>query len=164
MDKIKIQGIKQSGELVAVSFIKCSEIMMSVERFFQVISDEQINLTYLTASNRYHDERVTFCVDVEKLYSVHHWIKKEKDLIAHAYFVESVVLLSIFNHSFSLDILAHVLNAFGEKNILFYGSASSLSSLSFIIRYNQRHEAISAIQEYMDVSLDQIYSSPIENY
>lgn len=160
MERMRIEGIKLIGELVAVTFRNLPNADDYISRFCQILSKNQINLIFLSASNTSENAQVTFCVAIEDQVQVKALIADEQGLAPRVEFIPSAGLLSIFHHQFSLKMLGLILNIFGKIHLPLYGFASSLSTLSFITDYEQMDRAVKTIQENLDVSSDQIYLKP----
>ncbi len=159
MEKIHIEGIKLSTALISTVLHIYPKKSDSMSRILQSISDQQINLVYLSCADQADMLKLTFCVDIKDHMPVRNCLENVMELYDDAEYFWPVGLLSIFNHNFSLKILSRIMDVFCENHIHFYGSASSLSSLYFIIHYDRANEAVAAIQRNIEVCADQIYVS-----
>jgi len=160
MERMGVEGIKLTGELVAVTFRSLPNVDDYISRFCQVLAKNQINLIFLSSSNTGENAQATFCIAIEDQVQVKALIADEQGPAPHVEFIPSVGLLSIFHHQFSLKMLGLILNIFGKIHLPLYGFASSLSTLTFITDYDQMDRAVKTIQKDLDVSSDQIYLKP----
>ncbi len=157
VDKIKLEGIKLSGELLAVIIDERTSETGAILRIFKAFNDHQINLIYLSTSSRSDLKRAIFSVDAKDQYQVEKILKKEKNNFLQIKYIWPAGLVTIFNHKTRLEILGQILKTFGKQHIAVYGSASSLSSLSFIVDYNRMDKAVAAIRREADICSEQIY-------
>ncbi len=157
MNKMKIEGIKLSEELVAVNFRDLATSSGCLSRFCKTLTDNRINLVYLSETGTGERTQISLCAAINDQVGVKEAIEAEPDMASRAEFISSVGLISIFHHQFSLKILGLVLGIFGRIPLPLYGSASSLSSLIFITDYARLDQAVEAIREYLEVPSDQIY-------
>ena len=160
MDKIKIEGIKLSEELVAVNFRNPSNAEDSISRFCQTLAGNQVNLVFLSKTGIGDDTQISLCAAINDQVRVKEAIAAEPGMASRAEFISPAGLISIFHHQFSLKMLGLVLGIFGRIPLPLYGSASSLSSLTFITDYAQLNRAVEAIREHLEVPSDQIYLRP----
>ena len=160
MDKMRIEGIKLSEELVAVNFQNLSSSPECLSRFCQTLAGNQVYLVFLSKTGLGDDTQISLCAAINDQVRVREAIAAEPGMASCAEFIFPVGLLSIFHHQFSLKMLGLVLSIFGRISLPLYGSASSLSSLTFITDYAQLNHAVEAIREYLDVPSDQIYLRP----
>ena len=157
MNKIRIEGIKLSEELVAVNFRDLSTASDYLSHFCQTLADNQINLVFLSKTGLLGNTQISLCAAINDQVRIREALAAKPGMVSHAEFISPVGLVSIFHHQFSLKILGLVLSIFGRIPLPLYGSASSLSSLTFITDYAQLNRAVEAIREHLDVPSDQIY-------
>ena len=160
MKKMKIEGIKLSEELVFVNFPGLSEASDVLSRFCQTLSHNQVNLVFLSKTDLGVKTQVSLCAAIHDQVHIRESVAAEPGMSSCAEFIAPVGLISIFHHQFSLKMLGLVLSIFGKIPLPLYGSASSLSSLTFITDYAQLDRAVEAIREHLDVPSDQIYLKP----
>ena len=160
INKIRIEGIKLSEELVAVNFRDLSTTSDSFLHFCQTLADKQINLVFLSKTGLLGNTQISLCAAINDEIRIREAVAAEPGMVSRAEFISPVGLVSIFHHQFSLKILGLVLSIFGRVPLPLYGSASSLSSLTFVTDYAQLNRAVEAIREHLDVPSDQIYLRP----
>ena len=157
---MKIEGIKLSEELVLVNFRNLSTSSDCLSRFCQTLVCNQVNLVFLSKTDNDKNSQISLCTAITDQVRVREAVAAEPAMASCAEFVSPVGLISIFHHQFSLKMLGLVMSIFGGVPLPLYGSASSLSSLTFITDYGQMNRAVKAIREYLDVPSDQIYLRP----
>ena len=160
MERIRIEGIKLSNELVGINFRNLSCAKDYISRFSHILTKNQVNLIFLSFTNIGDNNQVFCCVGIEDRLLVEELIKSDFDLASHADFISPVGSLSIFTHQFSLKILGLILNVFGKTPLPLHGLASSLSVLTCITDYSHLKNAVTAVQEYLYVPSGQISLEP----
>jgi len=160
MERIRIEGIKLSGELAAINFRNLPGEKDFISRFCQILAENQVNLLFLSTTSLRKNNQISCCVAATDLDIVKKLIASEPVMASHTEFILPVGSLSIFPHQFSLKILGLILNIFGRINIPLYGLTSSLSALTCITDYAHLHTAVKAIRENIDVPSDQISLKP----
>lgn len=160
MDKMRIEGIKLSEELLAVNLRDLSTSSDFLSHFCQTLVNNQVNLVFLSKTGIGDETQISLCAAISDQVQVREAIAAEPGMASRAEFIPHVGLVSIFHHQFSLKMLGLVLSIFGRIPLPVYGSASSLSSLTFITDYAQLNRAVEAIREYLEVPSDQIYLRP----
>lgn len=156
MERIRIEGIKLSNELLGINFRNLSCTKDYISRFSSILTKNQVNLIFLSLTSN----QIFCCVGIEDRRLVEELIKSDFDLASHADFISPVASLSIFTHQFSLKILGLILNVFGKTSLPLYGLASSLSVLTCITDYSHLNRALTAVQEYLYVPSGQISLKP----
>jgi len=159
-ERIRIDGIKLSTELVAINFRNLPDTKDCISRFCQILSKNRVNIFSLSTTWAGENPQISCCVAAEDRSLVRELIDSELDLASNVEFISAVGLLSLFPHRFSLKILGLVLHVFGNERLPLYGLISSLSVLTCITDYDQLHRAVVALQEYLDVPPDQISLRP----
>jgi aspartokinase len=150
-ERIRIEGITLSNELVAIIFRNIGNVSDYISRFCRILTKNQINMHFLSTASRGEIHQISCCVALEDQILVTDLINAEFGELPEVEFIASVGLLSLFPHQFSLNILGSILHAIGRERLPLYGLASSLSSLSFITDYLLLNRAVAALQEYLDV-------------
>ena len=159
-ERIRIDGIKLSNELVAINFRNLPDTKDSISRFCQILAQNQINIFFLSTTCVGESHQISCCVAAEDRSLVRDLIDSELGRASNTEFISEVGLLTLFPHQFSLIILGLVLHVFGKACLPLYGLVSSLSVLTCITDYAQLHRAVIALQEYLDVPPDQISLKP----
>ena len=99
-------------------------------------------------------------MSVEDRVLVNELIDSDPNLTSNAEFISPVGLVSIFPHRSSLKIFGLILSVFSRERLPLYGLASSISTLTCITDYARLDQAVTAIQEYIDVPIDQSRLKP----
>jgi hypothetical protein len=160
MEKMKIEGIKLSEALFAVTFRNLVTLEDCMSRIYEILVENHVNLVFLSRTNINENSQVLFCITSKDQAQVRDIIESEPDMSSHAEFIFPAGSLSVFHHQFSLKILGLVLKIFSSMHLPLYGLASSLSTLTLITDYGLLTHAVNAIREYLDVPSDQIYLRP----
>ena len=149
--KIRINGIKLSGELVQVNLLNRSFPQDFRVLFFQLLSQHQINIPFILTSGLGEKIIGSCCVAVEDIHRIKMVVEGEPNLKENLEFIPGVGTLSIFPHHSKLKLLGLSFYLFGRKHLPLYGMASSISSLTFTTDYSQLDRAVSILLEYMDL-------------
>lgn len=160
MERMKIEGIKLSNELVAIIFDDAQNKKDCGSQFCRLLAGSRVNLPFLSVTNTGEDPRACFCVALEDQDMAKGIIAAEPGLESDCELISSVGLITVFHHQFSLGMLGLLLNILGKGQVPIYGLASSLSTLNFITDYAHLNRAVQVIQDYFSISFDQIYARP----
>ena len=155
MEKIKIEGIKLSNELLQIRYQVNSDSKNTFSSLFRILAEKQINITFISStylSRRIHE---SCCIAIEDEDKVRNLIDSEPALIRNVQFIPSVGMISLFPHQSSPRILGLSLYALGEARIPVYGLASSLSALTFITDYERLDIAASVLTDYLELPPNQ---------
>lgn len=136
--KLSISGYKFSEALVQVDFWVMDGRTLTdfLDQFFR----QKINLVYITLSPDLDGWDVTFAVTLDV------WSKAEPlinrfDVSSRIQVRSPVGTLTVFPHRSRLTLLEDLLDAFAEAGLTVYSVASSLSSLTFAMHYDQLDNA-----------------------
>lgn len=160
METIRIEGVKLSQELITINLRYLTQIDDTLSRFCRNLSDNQINMQFLSALCRGEYSQITCCVDSEAGAFVHTLVESEADLSSQVEIIESTGLLTLFPHHFNLKILGLVLSMLGKASLPLYGAASSLSSLTFVLDFHDLDRAVDRLREKMDIAPEKIERRP----
>ena len=149
--KIRINGIKLSTKLVQINLLNGSHPENDRLLFFQLLSQNQINIPFILLTCTGEKVLVSCCVESKDIDQIKKVIEKEPTLKENIEFISSVGALSIFPHRSNLKLLGLSFYLLGKQNLPLYGMASSISSLTFIMDYSQLDNAVSILLEYMDL-------------
>ena len=155
MERIRIEGIKLSNELVQVNPRRISNSKNTISHLFQILTANQINMPFLSTTWRGGKMYMSCCVTAEDKIQVKHLIDSEADLRENIKLGSAVGLISVFPHQSSLKLLGLSLYAFGKARLPIYGLASSLSALTFIIDYARLDKAAASLEEYFQLPPNQ---------
>lgn len=149
MEKIHIEGIKLSNELVHFAVRTSSHSMGTLSALFQTMTKHRINLPYLTTSSRDGIALVFFCVEIKDEARARGIVNTAPDLEKAVVIHPSVGLLSVFPHKNRMKIFGLSLHALAKTHIPLYGWTSSLSALTFVAGYHQLNEAAASLEKFL---------------
>jgi len=150
-EKIKIGGIKLSGEFVQLNLMNQGNASFPISYFFQVLTKNQINMVFVSASLVEGRLRSSCCIVPENLKRLTALIQSENQLNGQVEFIHSVGMVSLFPHQHRLKVLGIALQALGNARIPIYGMSSSISTLTFVTDYSKLNTAAVSLSEYMDL-------------
>ena len=149
MEKIKVEGIKLSNELVNVKLRNLTDSEQSVSNLCRILAANEINIPFMSMSRRGGGKHLSFCVAMEDGPHVEALIESDPPLFNKREFRPAVGLLSLFPHQSSLNVLGLSLTAFSRAKLPLHGMGSSLSALTFITDFARLNEAVATLQEYL---------------
>jgi aspartokinase len=155
MERIRIEGIKLSNELVLLNSRNISSSMNTINRLCQILAANQINMPFLSTICLHDKLYMSCCVTSEDKFQVKLLIDSEADLRENIKLSSAVGLISIFPHQSSLKLFGLSLYAFGKARLPIYGTASSLSALTFITDYASLDQAAASLEEYFELPPNQ---------
>lgn len=148
MNTIRIYDLKSSSELFHLKLSNVSDYNDHELLFYKDLAAEQINIEFLSRTCIAGKPQTSCCIRSKFYNRVKTLLTSNLLLKDHAEIIPSVGLVSLFPHSFSLEILGQSLNAFGNANLPIHGFASSISSITFITDYDRLGEAEKTLKEY----------------
>ncbi len=151
MDKIRIEGIKLSGELALVQLANHPRPQYALSRACRILSSNHINMPFVSAICGSGRSQASCCVEAEEYAHVSALLDEDPDLFGYVDIVPSVGLLSVFPHQFSLRILGLSLHALGKTGLTIHGLTSSLAPLTFILDHAVLDEAAAALQVFLEL-------------
>jgi len=149
--KIRINGIKLSGELVQINLLDRLPPQDFRALFFRFLVQHQINIPFILATGMGEKIQGACCVAAEDADRVEKLVAMEPDLNGNVEFVSAVGALSMFPHRSNLRLLGLSFYLFGEIRLPVRAMASSISSLTFITDYPQLDNAVETLLEYVDL-------------
>jgi hypothetical protein len=155
MERIKIEGIKLSNELVQVNSRNISNAKNTISHLCRILALNQINMAFLSTTCLGGRMIMSCCVNAEDKIQVRHLIDSEADLRENTELGSAVGLISLFPHQSSLKLLGLSLYAFGKVRIPIYGLASSLSALTFITDFAYLDKAAASLEKYFELPPNQ---------
>ena len=158
--RTKIEGIKLSNELIAITFRNFSDSENLLSHVCQLLALNQINMPFLSVTRIGKKNQLSCCFSAEEKDRVKDLIHSEPRMSSTAEFINAVGLLSIFPHQSSMKILGLSLHAIGKARLPIYGLASSLSALTFVMDYSHLTNAVASLREYLDIPSDQVSLQP----
>ena len=148
-EKIKVEGIKLSNELVNVKLIDLPDSEQSVSKLCRILAANEINIQFMSMRRMGEGKYLSFCVAAEDGPRVEALIDSDTAFAKKREFRPAVGLLSLFPHQSSLNILSLSLKAFSRAKLPLHGLGSSLSALTFITDFARLDEAVATLQEHL---------------
>jgi len=161
VEKIRIEGIKLSGELALVNVASHPRPQFALFRLCKILASNRINIPFISAMCRSGRSRSSCCVDMEDFGRARAFIGEDPDLAGHIEFIPAVGLLSVFPHRFRLQILGLSLHALGKAGLSVHGLTSSLAPLTFVLDYAVLDAAAAALEGIFHMPPNQ---RPIRNH
>lgn len=142
MGKAVINGIKFSPELVLLSLADSAGDSPSMGTICRILN--RINMPFITAGQGH-----ACCVPAGEIDRAQALAGVDERLVSRLRLMYGVGLLSIFPHRSSLKVLGLSMRALGNVHVPFFGMASSLAALTFVVRYGQLDAAAASLAEYL---------------
>lgn len=149
--KIRINGIKLSGELVQINLLDRFPQQDFQALFFRFLAHHQINIPFILATGMGEKIQGSCCVAAADADHVKQLVAMASELKGNVEFVTAVGALSMFPHRSNLKLLGLFFYLIGEICLPVHAMASSISSLTFIIDYPQLDNAVERLLEYVDL-------------
>jgi aspartokinase len=147
VEKNRLKGINISSELGLLNLFGFEAFPVSVFSLIQSFNKNRINLPFLSTSfSRKERMTTSCCFSLQDTDRVKELVRNNEYLENHFCFTDSVGLLSVFPHSSSLNLLGISLSALGQANLSLFGMASSISSLVFVLKYNEMGKAVDSLK------------------
>jgi len=147
VEKNRLKGINISSELGLLNLFGFEDFPVSVFPLIQAFKKNRINIPFLSTSfSRKERMATSFCFSQKDTGRVKELVRNHENLENHFCFTDSVGLLSVFPHSSSLHLLGSTLSALGQANLSLIGMASSISSLVFVLKYNELEKAVDSLK------------------
>ncbi len=120
---------------------------VSVYPLIQAFKKNKINIPFLSTSfSRKERMSISCCFSQKDTGWVKEFVRNHECLVNRFCFTDSVGLLSVFPHSSSLNLLGSTLFALGQANLSLLGMASSISSLVFVLKYDELEKAVDSLK------------------
>ena len=150
-NQIRVNGIKRSRELIHINILPKPGKSNLNARFLQSMTENRINLPFLTYSAM--DTRVqgSFCIALEDSERLNRILMLDPDLKENMECISPVGSVSLFPHKFSLKFFGCLLHVFGEAGLPLYGTAASLSALTLTTDYHLLDRAIELIEPHLSL-------------
>jgi hypothetical protein len=149
--KIRINGIKLSTELVQVNLLDRFPPQDSRALFLRILAQNQINIPFIIVTGMGDKIQGSCCVAAEDANRVEKLVTMEPELREYIEFIPDVGALSMFPHHSKLKLLGLSFYIFGDACLPLYGMASSISSLTFVTDYPELDNVVSTLLEYVDL-------------
>jgi aspartokinase len=151
VDKVPMQGVKRSGDLVMVNLVRASSPEEFIQGFLRILTQSRINMNFFVGNAMEKGIQFTCCVNSSDGSRVRELTDHMTDLSGCAKFHHPVDLISIFPHQFNLKVVGLGLMAFARARVSLYGICSSLSALTFITDHTHSDKALAILEEFFDL-------------
>lgn len=151
MEKANIGGIKLSAKLVQLHFVDQDSLRSSILPFSHILKINKINMPFLSTVFSGGKLLFTCCVLDEDIHRVKELIMSAQYVNQQVRYIEDVGTLSVYPHRSRFNVLGHSLCALASAGISLYGMSSSVSSLTFVLKYNMLNKAVNALKDYLDL-------------
>jgi hypothetical protein len=148
MDRIRIDGIKLSGELALVRLASHPRPQFALSCGCGIMAANRINMPFVSAACVGDGARASWCVEMEERARAKALLDGNPDLEGYAEIVPSVGLVSLFPHRSSIAFLGRALQALGKAALPVHGLTSSLAPLTFVTDYALLEEAAAALEVF----------------
>ena len=153
MDKIRIDGIKLSGELALVRLANHPQPQFALSCGCGIMAANRINMPFVSAACP--GGRVSWCVEMEDQPRTQALLEGSPDLTGYTEVTPSVGLVSLFPHRSSLEVLGRALQALAGAEIPVHGLTSSLAPITFVTDYALLDAAASALESFFELPPNQ---------
>ena len=148
---IRIDGIKLSHALVLADFKGRSGSTDTFFRFFRRLSQNRINLAFITTRSSEGQFHISCCTAAEDENRLKALLTPETDFEGSVSITTAVGLVSLFPHQSDFQLPGICLSALASTSIPVYGFATSLSAFTVVTDYMRLDSAVAAIKEHVDL-------------
>jgi hypothetical protein len=141
-EKLKIDGIKLSAELVQINLLPGEGY--SAARLFRELAGRRINMPLVTLDAASDRLAGACCIAAEDLARAQPVLEAASGALQ---VLERVGSLTVFPHRARFDLFECMLLGFARRGLPVYAIASSLAALTFTTDYGQLDEAAAAVLE-----------------
>jgi len=141
-DKLKIDGIKLSGELVQINLLPGTDF--SAARLFCEMAGRRINMPLVTLDAAADRLAGACCIAAEDLARAQPVLEAASGALQ---VIERVGSLTVFPHRARFDLFECMLSGFARRGLPVHAIASSLAALTFTTDYGRLDEAAAAVLE-----------------
>jgi len=151
MARVKAGGIKLSERqlLVRGAFPIAGPDLTAV--LIGLAAEQRINMAFLSRTSTADLDRLVCCVpdrDQERLATL---VGSRPDLDRRLTLGPLVGVLSVFPHHRRIQLFGLLLSALGQAGIALYGSMSSISTISFVVAYDDLGRAVGAVEGHLQL-------------
>ncbi len=153
-NKIRVDGIKLSQELIHISIFSRPGKEDLNTRFLRSMAENRINCPILFYSAMDRRSQGAVCVTVEDSHRLNQMLDLDSDLKENVKYISPVGAVSLFPHKFSLKFLGCLMHVFGKADLPIYGMAASLSALTLTTDFQMLDRAIESLRPYISLPLN----------
>lgn len=148
---IKLDGIKLSHELVLFNLRDLTWTTAALTRFFRHLSEQQINLPFLTTHDTAGKVRISCCAMPPDGDRIRRHFDGVPDFEGRVTWVPAVGMLSLFPHKSRFQMLETALTAMAWADLAIHGFATSVSALTLVTDYRGMDRAVEALKRHFDL-------------
>ena len=150
-NKIRVDGIKLSQELIHISIFSRPGKEDLNTRFLRSMAENRINCPILFYSAMDRRCQGAVCVTVEDSHRLNQMLDLDSDLKENVKYISPVGAVSLFPHKSSLRFLGCLMHVFGKAGLPIYGMATSLSVLTLTTDFQMLDRAIESLKPYISL-------------
>jgi aspartokinase len=148
-NKIRVNGIKLSSELVQVNLMQRDDKKDLNALFLKSLAENRINVPFLSCTTLGTRTQMSYCVASEDFEQLQRILALDPDLQKNAELISSVGCVSIFPHAFSLKFIGLLMHVFAMVRLPLYGIATSLSAVTLTTNFHQLDMAITSLHPHI---------------
>jgi len=153
-NKIRVDGIKISQELIHISIFSRPDKEDLNTRFLRSMAENRINCPILFYSAMDRRSQGGVCVTCEDSHRLDQMLALDPHLKENVQCISPVGSISLFPHKFSLNFLGCLMHVFGKTGLPMYGMAASLSALTVTTDFQMVDRAIESLKPYIRLPLN----------
>ena len=150
-NKIRVDGIKLSQELIHINIVTRPGKEDLNTRFLRSMAENRINCPILFYSAMDHRYQGAVCITSEDSHRLNQMLALDPDLKENVQYISPVGAMSLFPHKFSLKFLGCLMHVFGKAGLPIYGMAASLSALTLTTDFQMLDGAIESLKPYISL-------------
>jgi len=150
-NKIRVNGVKLSRELIHINILPRPGKRNLNARFLQSMTENRINLPFLSYSAMDRRVQGSFCIALEDSGRLNQILTLDPDLKESMECISPVGSVSLFPHKFSLRFFGCLLHVFGKAGLTLYGMAASLSALTLTTDFQLLDRAVELIEPHISL-------------
>ena len=150
-NKIRVDGIKLSQELIHINIITRPGKEDLNTRFLRSMAENRINCPILFYSAMDRRSQGAVCIASEDSPRLNQMLALDPDLKENVQYISPVGAMSLFPHKFSLKLLGCLMHVFGKADLPIYGMATSLSALTLTTDFQMLDGAIESLKPYISL-------------
>ncbi|MFC1876601.1 hypothetical protein ACFL2E_04920 [Thermodesulfobacteriota bacterium] len=150
-NKIRVDGIKLSQELIQVNILTRPGTKDLNTRFLRSMAENRINCPILFYSAMDRRSHSAVCITSEDSHRLNQMLALDPDLKENVKYISPVGAMSLFPHKFSLKLLGCLMHVFGKTGLPIYGMAASLSALTLTTDFHVLDGAIESLMPFISL-------------
>lgn len=153
--KVRINGLKTSGPYFAVWIDRSEAQPDMISGFCRALTGLRANMAFVAAARTGGKEPFLCCIDPVDRPKVATLVERDPGLRSNVRFGQTALgLLSIYPHQSSLQVMGLAIETLSRKDFAFYGLASSIAALTFVVDFERMQEIAAAFSAEMTLPVD----------